>query len=798
MFRFLLIFLFFLLPGCGEYHCIKPESLTGLREKLGVVSTKQKWVDSGIYISDGVGVMEMNILPSKVNFCSNQYADFLVTNDISMGNNHTVSLPFALEKGDTISFSVVANKICKNNENDEKRYVKPDEKCNEKETEYFAKILNKAKCDHDGCPNKYIVGNAKWLKGREGWSSDFSKSDQDKSRGEIEDIIGPSKNVNCSQLSDTSKIDTYILNLVCTNMCYDNHGNCVESEFDLRGEELQEALLPVVDVANTFSNDKIVKEIKEKEKAFKLYIPSLKILIGNENLEHPKGFEHLKNVVFTNYNYEVKNSHPKGEKLTFTFNPGDGQGGYNMRVMKNPSTAGNLYISVFDKSPDRKPGENQTLDIAVDISKVYDAQYMEGIKEKLKGKTGNIYYGIRDHGCDYKNEGEFNIHLIIKEQPTKTFSAIYNFFDEKVRTAFFGSSYKDPNAIHAETSPVKSVYQSFVGSKGGNTIRSTIISLLLLYIVLYTLYYFLGLSHVSIYEFLIICVKIGTIATLLQDGSWNFFYNNAFSIFINTPKYLIEVANFRGTTSNFLEFLDLPLNRFLSSHSVMLMISLIFSGPLGVVSFCLVIWGLIAVSMSIFNALFSFISSIAVVALLLSLAPIFIVCLLFAYTRQMFQSWVRSLARFAIHPVILLIFISLISQVMDFIVYSVFDFEVCSTCIFSINLRIFNPCIIYGYASKHAPNVTAIMAFVILGHSMKALVKASAAISDSLCGVTPQNEPGGNYKQTMLGILGLDQESKDRREGGGSVRSPAAQSSRPQIPQQQRSGPLSAPKGPGG
>jgi len=58
---------------------------------------------------------------------------------------------------------------------------------------------------------------------------------------------------------------------------------------------------------------------------------------------------------------------------------------------------------------------------------------------------------------------------------------------------------------------------------------------------------------------------------------------------------LIEIANFRGTTSDVFEFLDLPFNRFLSAHSVLLIISLIFSGPLGIVSFCLVIWGLIIV-----------------------------------------------------------------------------------------------------------------------------------------------------------------------------------------------------------
>ncbi|MEC4735530.1 MAG: type IV secretion system protein, partial [Wolbachia endosymbiont of Halictus tumulorum] len=439
------------------------------------------------------------------------------------------------------------------------------------------------------------------------------------------------------------------------------------------------------------------------------------------------------------------------------------------------------------------PGENQA-DISVDISKVHDTEYMEGLKEKLKEKKGTIYYGIRDHGCDYKNEGQFSINLTTKEPPTKTFSAIYNFFDEKVKTAFFGSNYKDPNAIHSDTSPVKSLYESFIKSSRTNTIRSTIISLLVLYIILYTLYYFFGLTHISIYEFLIICVKIGIIAQLLQDNSWDFFYNNAFSIFINTPKQLIEIANFRGTTSNVFEFLDLPLNRFLSSHSVLLIVSLIFSGPLGIVSFCLVIWGLITVSLSIFNALFSFITSIAIVALLLSLAPIFIICLLFAYTRQMFHNWVKNLARFAIHPVVLLIFISLISQVMDYIVYSVFDFEVCSTCILNINLKIFNPCIFYGYASKYTPNITAMMAFVILGHAMKALVEASSAISDSLFGAYVASEPGRQYQQSLMGTVGLDEQSVQRRERGGA--SQQSGTSRPQIPQgTQRSTPQIPPPG---
>lgn len=521
MLKFLLIIPFFFLSGCGEHHCIKPENLSGLREKLDIVSTEQKWVDSGVNISDRIRVTEIDIMPSKVNFCPKQYADFA----IGPGRND-VALPFALKKGDTISFSVIGSKVCKDKESETKiRYLKIDEKCSEQETEHFAHVLNQEKCQggKDGiCPNKYIIGDAQWLSGREYW---FSKLDQDERKKEIENIINSIKqgeNIDCSKLSESSasKIDTHILNSLCRRICKFSSGrrgeDCVYIEYNNIEIELFNAL--------NSSGESVVAEIISnvlKGKQVKTDITFLKVGMDNETLEHiPDGG------LCTSCDHKMENDH-QIPSLTFSlcsrndkscYNTND-KGGFNIRVTKNHSLENSLYISVSDKFPEHKPGENQA-DISVDISKVHD---MENLKGKLKDKTGTIYYGIRDHGCDYKNEGQFSINLTTKEPPTKTFSAIYNFFDEKVKTAFFGSNYKDPNAIHSDTSPVKSLYESFIKSSRTNTIRSTIISLLVLYIILYTLYYFFGLTHISIYEFLIICVKIGIIAQLLQDNSWDFF-----------------------------------------------------------------------------------------------------------------------------------------------------------------------------------------------------------------------------------------------------------------------------------
>ncbi|WP_333023221.1 type IV secretion system protein, partial [Wolbachia endosymbiont of Pentidionis agamae] len=241
--------------------------------------------------------------------------------------------------------------------------------------------------------------------------------------------------------------------------------------------------------------------------------------------------------------------------------------------------------------------------------------------------------------------------------------------------------------------------------------------------------------------------------------------------------------------NNTFAFLDVPLNRFLHARSWLLMISLIFSGPLGIVAFAFVIWGFITITLSIFNALFVLLTSIAIIALLLALAPLFIICILFQHTKGLFTSWITALARVAIHPVILLFCFALISRAMDYIIYSMFNFEVCPHCILepSFDLKIFkfSFCLFSYYASKFPPNIGVIIAFVILVHSMKALIKSSNDIADALFHMMmPTQSAGGKYKQNLLGFFGMNQESRGRRGGGSSPSSSSSSSMqrRPPIP----------------
>ncbi|CQD08334.1 TrbL/VirB6 plasmid conjugal transfer family protein [Wolbachia endosymbiont wPip_Mol of Culex molestus] len=355
----------FLLSGCG---CIKPEDSSGLREKLDIVSTEQKWVDSGVYISDKIKVTEINIVPNKVNFCS-QYKDFAIEPGV-----RNVTLPFALKAGDAISFSVVGSKMCKNN-NGMVTCKKIDENCGEGEKEYFSHVLNQEKCQGEICPNKYEIGNAQWLNGKEYWSSELDQSEREEIRNVIDSIKQQGENVDCSKLSESSasKIDTRILNLLCGRICKFSFGSgekgCVYIEYNsIEGE-----------IFNTLNSrgESVIAEIIDnvlKEKRVKTDITLLRVHMDNEEFEHIPG-----GGICINCDHKIDRNHPKPE-LTFSLGDGKGKGGFNIRVTKNHSLKNNLYIHVSDKFPEHNPGEILG-DIPVDISEVHNTEYMERLKK---------------------------------------------------------------------------------------------------------------------------------------------------------------------------------------------------------------------------------------------------------------------------------------------------------------------------------------------------------------------------------------------------------------------------------
>ncbi|VVC27566.1 Hypothetical protein CINCED_3A011643, partial [Cinara cedri] len=318
-----------------EDRCIRPQDI-GAREKFNIVSTQQKWVSSEIEVLAGMKVMGIDIVANELDFCTKQGE---LSKDVLVYPNPTqfsldilylpVELPFELRAGDTISFSIVENKICKNNNNGDKRPIKIDETCSEEETPYPVKILNQQDCDSQKCPNKYVLNKGRWLNGKEYWSDNMKEDEIRATKEEIEKTLRQNRVIDCSNLSNmVGKIDTYLLNLM-NNKC--NPKDSAQFESLINSQRL------ITDLEDALSNTsdgyaklaEAITKFAETKKA-ETYIPLLGVYMNNEN------FNHIPGIILTNYGYEIKKDHSKGEKLFFNLGQGNsGKGGYNIRVQRN-------------------------------------------------------------------------------------------------------------------------------------------------------------------------------------------------------------------------------------------------------------------------------------------------------------------------------------------------------------------------------------------------------------------------------------------------------------------------------
>ncbi len=753
--------------------CIHPMDI-GIRQESTVVSAKQKWVDSGITVSHEEEIENIEILSNKVSLCKGKRNKTFI---VEAGKRNEYKLPFPLYAGDKIMFSVVGSKMCIK-QDDTQEYKTINGQCDKGSQEYFAKVLNKWDCKYEVCPNKHVMHtkDAVWLHGKEYWGSNMKKEDIDKSAKQLTEVIknyGDDKNALNQILQDAyneyDEIDTYILNFMFGNICdyniislsLSNYPQCVMT-YSINDDDLFKLLESSIKEKRYKYIGKLISDFLEgKQKSKGTSIPGLSVKLSSEDFG--------RNSIRTNHGYEITKDHNEDDTVSFNL-PEQSYGGYNIMisVIQQGDFGRDLYIHIDDndKIPEHSPGNDSQKDIIVNDGNIGTA---------LKGKKGTIYYGVKDYGCDYKdNEGEFNINLTIVRQSKKIVSSIYKFFINKVKEKF---------SLSTRESHVKNIYERL--TKG---IRPMIISLLVLFIVMYTLCYFCGLSNISVYEFLMICIRIGVVAQLLSDGSWNFFYGNLFSFFENVPSQLMGIVNY-GEESNggMFAVFDESFDRFFSWRSWQLMISLIFSGPFGIVLFCLTIWGTVVIAKSLFNALFSFATYGVIIALLVALAPIFIVCILFKYTRRMFMLWIGGMATFGLQPVILIIVMQLIMSAMRYVVYSIFNFTACTQCILSINplnvvpiinsvvsADILSICLLNGYVADYFPDICAIMSFIILAHSLKAMVEFSFNISQALFSNTsmPIEGPGKQLRQSVLETMGLENNHGETQSMDRPIRRP--------------------------
>ncbi len=347
--------------------------------------------------------------------------------------------------------------------------------------------------------------------------------------------------------------------------------------------------------------------------------------------------------------------------------------------------------------------------------------------------------------------------------------------------------------------------------------------LLTLYVLLYGLFFLLGVVQISQMDLVMRVIKIGVIVAITSPDSWNFFNNNLFDLFVNGGSDIISIFTSAAITqgsgvtqSNAFGFVDnIFAVIFFDYRTWLRILSLILTTPLGFVYVLLMLWGIVNYFVAVMEAVIVYIMSLLTVQILLVLSPIFIPFILFGVTRHLFNNWLQFLFAFALKPVLLLIGLSILSSMLFILVLELFSFPVCFGCAIPIfiwpidevlkaiesvvgNLGNFFFCIPWvkpwGFSQVADGStlgqtlgweISSILLFVLITTFMKKMPAFVDDMTERLSGTrnislqvgaggTTAQEIMNSLKDTTLSVVGMDKASKDRRKGNADQKGPTS------------------------
>lgn len=315
--------------------------------------------------------------------------------------------------------------------------------------------------------------------------------------------------------------------------------------------------------------------------------------------------------------------------------------------------------------------------------------------------------------------------------------------------------------------------------------------MLILYVTFTVVGYMLGTIQLSKFDFIIRIFKIAFIAFAFSDRSWEFFGTTLSGLFVDGSIYLVDsFSGYIGEGGKKFAFLDLTAGVLFTGETWLKFLSLMLSGSFGFIAFLAILYATFVFLRCIISATFKYVISTVLVAFLLSLAPLFIVFILFQQTKTLFDNWIKTLAHVSLQPVILFSSLSLLNQLMYSVLYNLTNFSACYQCLISVNFLSYDLCLMksilpLGYSPGTSVDVALstgeragghfaalpidlIQAFIylIIASAMEAFVSISETMAQALFssgyGVAQSvSHISRSASQAMLSTVGLDDRTQN-------------------------------------
>lgn len=492
-----------------------------------------------------------------------------------------------------------------------------------------------------------------------------------------------------------------------------------------------------------------------------------------------------------NHDYIVNTSVETGSSLMLAIADygyyGANRGGYHVEVTRSCEyiNGEKLYVYLGDDLPKDLHGVGTDnfkvvgVRTAKDEYKILDV--IEG-KHLQDGESKKIYFGIdvsnvekddiTDKNGKYYEDNKYTVNLFLKRKINDFISSTVNkIFD------FITDGSEDG---------IKIPYEGY--RKG---LLQGIRALLILYVIFTVVGYMLGTIQLSKFDFIIRIFKIAFIAFAFSDRSWEFFGTTLSGLFVDGSIYLVDsFSGYIGEGGKKFAFLDLTAGVLFTGETWLKFLSLMLSGPFGFIAFLAILYATFVFLRCIISATFKYVISTVLVAFLLSLAPLFIVFILFQQTKTLFDNWIKTLAHVSLQPVILFSSLSLLNQLMYSVLYNLTNFSACYQCLISVNFLSYDLCLMksilpLGYSPGTSVDVALsteeragghfaalpidlIQAFIylIIASAMEAFVSISETMAQALFssgyGVAQSvSHISRSASQAMLSTVGLDDRTQN-------------------------------------
>ncbi len=270
--------------------------------------------------------------------------------------------------------------------------------------------------------------------------------------------------------------------------------------------------------------------------------------------------------------------------------------------------------------------------------------------------TGNIWLKVRD---DYysDNVGEYYVTATVTTKTAGMASQFITDLITPITTLLYSLS--------------EQVYTNFTSQHFLNIVRLC----LLIYIIIYGAEFALGLTTISSYDIIIRIFKLAVVIELFNPSSFAFFNTYFFQLFISGSNHLTELVtgDYTNSKSGMFSFVDDIFNVYFSAGTWIKLAALL-PDLVGFLFLLIIIFLIFLYLLILARAIVAYLLAVVGVSLLVSLAPMFIVLILFERTKKYFDNWVKHLVGYALQPVMMfgalyvmtMIFLDLWNNLMDF------------------------------------------------------------------------------------------------------------------------------------